>query len=81
MYLQHVEGTSTVRSIVMSASNIMLDLAVATDMRHPTLLQQMRQIRQAIAANVSDLHARRRTIRIWATAADDDASLAVQLAA
>jgi hypothetical protein len=50
------------------------------DMRHPTLFQQMRQLRRAIAANARELHTLRSAIHIRRTAADHDASLAAQLA-
>jgi hypothetical protein len=48
-------------------------------MRHPTLFQHMRQIRQAIAANVRELNALHRTMRIRRAEADRDTSLAMQL--
>jgi hypothetical protein len=52
-------------------------------MRHPTLFQHMRQIRQAIAANVRELNALHRTMRITMrirrAEADRDTSLAMQL--
>lgn len=49
------------------------------DMRHPTLFQHMRQLRRSIAVNTRELHNLRRAMRIRRTAADCDASLALQL--